>query len=138
MEFKNKSKEEILQWYLDNVPVGSIITSGGITDITIGKPYLNDEWVCVPGSEHTSILYYCERNTEGYKLKEEPKAGFNDIATIQNDKEARDAELKEKAFEIYKYCTLDETDESLMDEHAAYAYRVAETFLNYTHKNDSK
>lgn len=141
MDFKNKSKEEILQHYVDTVKVGSTVYFGTDEGVTCDIPVMRDGDIVVQIEDTdgaSAILWISDEGIEGYKLKEGPKAGLNDTLTIQNDKEVRDAELKEKAFEIYKYCTLDETDESLMDEHAAYAYRVAEVFINYTHKNHSK
>jgi len=64
------------------------------------------------------------------------KNGFDHQAHLDNGvKLAREAELKEKAFEIYKGMVIDGHYASTT---AKDAYEAAETFLNYTHKNDSE
>jgi hypothetical protein len=139
MDFKGKSKEEILQWYVENVPVGSVIEWDDHVEETNETPYLQDGMICVTTNAATDrILYYIDENRHGYMLDENQeriREGFNlqSYNSAEEDK-ARETELKDKAFEIYKgyvVATVMYSDDELVIK----SYEAAEAFLNYTHKN---
>jgi hypothetical protein len=137
MKFKGKSKEEILQWYVENVPVGSIIEYDANEGVTHGIPYLSShDDVVVDFSSAIggcAIMWHLDENREGYKLMD-PKVGFNiNKHTSAEEDKARETELKEKAFEIYKgyvVATVMYSDDELVIK----SYEAAEAFLNYKHQ----
>ncbi len=133
MDFKGKSKEEILKWYVDNVPVGSVIEWDIHIEKTSEAPYLQDEMICVKiNAASDRILYYTDEKRHGYMLDENQELirdGFN-VAShekAESDK-VKELELKEKAFEIYKANVV---DYGSAEECVKMSYKAAETFLNY-------
>jgi len=137
--FEGKTKEEILKWYVDNVPVGSVIELGTKEYTTCDTPFFKDTLIVVPceDSDGDCVMLWSEfMGDEGYKLKKPQASGFDHQAHLDNGvKLAREAELKEKAFEIFKELV---TYAGTPIERAKRSHEEAEAFLNYTHKNDSK